>query len=54
MNSIVEIKELNSSITKTGIAVKDSSKVVIENFFGENNKYCLQLYQKNKNLDHLS
>ena len=45
-SSIVEIKELNSSITKTGIAVKDSSKVVIENFFGENNKYCLQLYQK--------
>ena len=45
-SSIVEIKELNSSITKTGIAVKDSSKVVIEKFFGDNNKYCLQLYQK--------
>ncbi len=41
--NIINIRIQNS---KTGLAVKDSSKVIIENFESKNNEYCLLQYRK--------
>lgn len=45
-SSNVEIVELGSSNTKTAVAVKDSSVAKIAKIFGNDNKYCVQVYRK--------
>ena len=44
--SYVEIKNIQIEESEIAIAVKDSSKAVITNFYGENVKSCVNAYRK--------
>ena len=44
--SYVEIKNIQIKESEIAIAVKDSSKAVISNFYGENVKSCVNAYRK--------
>ena len=48
-NSTVDIQNLLTDKSNIGIAVKDSSKVKVNEFTSDEDKFCIQMYRKKTN-----
>ena len=45
-NSILKSMNINTSNSNNALAVKDSSKVIVDNLISKNNNYCFRIYNK--------